>query len=114
MFALILAICLAATPADNASTPDVRLPIFNSEAEELKRQIGYVNADITGIRARLDKIELSIDGIQTGIVNRTSENSGWQILSGDLGTVALSAFFILCLTGQFLWYRFKITKLQQG
>lgn len=81
------------------------------DVQEMKKQIGLMNAEITGINARIAKMEVEINA-QAGVINRISSNSGTQIFSGDVSIYAMcisTAFAVALVWGGF-YYRKRMVE----
>ena len=64
------------------------------EVQQLKQQVGLINADVTGIESRIHNLEMQVNA-QAGIINKISQNSGTQIFTGDVAAVTVVGLVIL-------------------
>lgn len=76
------------------------------DVKELKKQVGLINADVTGIEARISKIEMDIKA-QAGMINRISSNSGTQIFSGEVSVVAIAGLGVVLIAIVWGGYYYK-------
>lgn len=98
---------MAAQPAnkDVGFFPSLTL---QKDIEQLRNQTGLLNAQVTGIQAKIEKVEMSM-----AIINKEISNSGTQIFSGDIGITSLIVICFLLGTSITTYFQFQIAKLRK-
>lgn len=78
------------------------------DIQELRTQNGFINAEIVGMKARVDRVETSI-----AAVNETISNTGLQIFSGEVGSLSILLICSLLAIGISSYFQYQIAKLKK-